>query len=217
MNKLLLPVAGLAVLVPVAHGQVTKTKEGYILRAKYVKGATLRFTSTNTISGQKGQPGAGNEFSMPFKLDVLDVQAGLATVKLTLGGVKMGETEIRPGQTATMKLTNRNVGAGQNSQNVGAQLPSGAIRVGETWQAATPVSSQAGTGKLNATYTFAGLKTVDKKPVAIINYKTTGYANGTGVMAILVADGLLYTNQIELKLNMGGGSPLVVKSLTKRS
>lgn len=216
MNKLLVPLAGLAILAPVAHGQVTKTKEGFLLRAKYQKGAIHKFNMQNSVGGPKGQTGVGTKFSMPITLQVLDVAKSVATVKLTMGGVKVGDTVIRPGQSATVKLTNRNTGADGGAQNIGAQLPKGAIRVGESWAAKAPVNSEMGRGTLDARYTFRGLKTVAGKAMALITYTLSGYASGEGKMAILVADGILYSNQVQLKLNMGGQTPLVVTSIMNR-
>jgi len=216
MNKLLLPVAGLAILAPVAHGQVTKTKEGFLLRAKYLKGVTHKFNMQNSVAGLKNEPAAGAKFSMPITLQVLDVVNGVASVKLTMGGVKMGETVIKPGQSATVKLTNRNMGADGGAQNIGAQLPKGAVRVGESWSAKAPVNSEMGRGTLDARYTFRGLKTTGGKATAYITYVLSGYASGEGKMSILVADGILYSNQVQLKLSMGGTAPLVVTSTMTR-
>ena len=54
-------------------------------------------------------------------------------------------------------------------------------------------------GKLNAKYKFAGLKTVDKKSVAVITYTITGSAAGSGTVLVLTSDGTLYRNSAKVK------------------
>jgi len=217
MKRILLPVAGLIVLASAANAQVITTKAGYLLRTKYVKGMTIKFVTKNSVSGPKGTPMAGSSFSMPMTMQILDVVDGFAKVKLILGKIMVNGTVIRQEQSAQMMLDNRNSGAESGAQNVATQYPKGAVKVGQSWTAVAPVKSEAGVGKMDARYTFAGLKTVNGKPVAVINYTLKGYASGTGKMIILASDGTLYSNQVQMRLMMGGPDPLVVTSSLTRA
>lgn len=216
MNKpiyALLLGAGLLATATSARAQVTKNLNGYLLRVKYTKGTSIQLVATNKIGGPKGSPGAGMTFQMPVTMDVVDVKNGISTVRIKVGAASMGNQQMTAARTAVVLLDNRNKAQQQALPALSTTLPLQAVRVGTSWVAKAPVALGAGEpGKMTATYTFAGLKTVRGRPVAVINFKVNGAAQGSGTEYLLVSDGTLFGSEFDLQLNMAEAKGLSVHS-----
>lgn len=220
MNKpthTLLCGATLLAATAIAPAQVTKSKNGYLLRVKYAKGASIRLVATNKIGGPKGTPGSGLSFQIPVTMDVLDVKNGISTVRIKVGAASMGNQQMTQARTAVVSLDNRNVAQQQGVPALSATLPLQAIRVGGSWVAKAPVTLGAGqSSNMTATYTLAGIKTVRGKPVAVINFAVKGAAQGVGTEYLLISDGTLFGSDFNLQLNMAEAKGLSVHSTLVR-
>jgi hypothetical protein len=186
---------GLALLTAgVAHGQVTKQGNGYLLRYKWTKGSTFKYTMTTTVN-MGGQKQATPGQSMSFTMRVLDVKNGNATIRVngTFGGNKMDEK---------MVLDNRGRVVGKASNSSMAQianiaLPQNAIPIGGTWKSDLSGNLPGGMGTMNANNTFKLVRVanVGGRNIAEIgvNGNLTGMAKMTvtGRYLMLVSDGSL--------------------------
>lgn len=201
-----------------AEAQVTRSGAGYLFRAKYTAGETIRLSSMNQVAGV---PGVGNGMRVPVQITmaVQSVANGVATIRLTLGAVKLNNTVANPGQSVLVRLDNRNrPQGGGGGTAVSTVYPVRAVKVGQTWKASAPVSGGMGMeGTLNATYRFMGVKTVSGRGVAVMNYAVSGAASGSGTLMVLTKDGTLFSNKMQLKLNMQGQPPVSIVSTLTRS
>ncbi|AIE87392.1 hypothetical protein [Fimbriimonas ginsengisoli] len=218
MKKGLLSILALGALAVSGQAQVTRVRGGYMLRVKYTKGQSIHLDSSNTAGGLgKEMAGGKLQFKMPITMNVLNVKDGYALVQIKLGQVKSGNRIVNPGQTAVVRLDDRNQPKdSETPTNLGATLPKKPVKVGQTWSGSVPVSTGMGGGKLNATYRFAGLKMVGGKSVAVLTYTLSGFATGTGRITLLASDGTLNSNEMKLSIKGLGANPITVTSLMTR-
>lgn len=194
MARRFLPVATvlLALLALPATGlsQVTKTKDGFLLRIKWEKGDSykLLFLTSTEMS-----PGNSFKFSIESSLNVLDVKDEIATVAMSLTNPLTNEP-----MEVTVKMNDRGIAddelaASMNSGNsqVILPFPEKALKVGDSWEVERIAAVQSKEMKVKTTYTFEGLKIVDKVPCSVISLKISGETLedknklsmfGTGVM-----------------------------------
>lgn len=195
-------------LAGLATAQVTKSGDAYTFRVKYTKGQKISYETTTTVEMAGMQP-----MKAPLTMTVTDVKNGIYTLKYTVGAVMGGKP-----QDVTIKMNSQGKivegsAAGQTMAGVGnAQLPTKAMKVGESWTQSTDAPVMGSKMKVNSTYTFKGIKTVGGKQVAEIAVKMnssggTGVGvTGTGTMTLMVADGTLHGSTMNIKTAMKAGS-----------
>lgn len=218
MHKRLSMILAAATLAALAPAQVTKSGAGYLLRVKYSPGQVIKLNSTNKIINATGQVHEDMVVGLPVVMRIISVDGPIAQARMTVGPAMMNGNAIVRGQTVVMRLNNRNQASGAKSAgaSVGATLPEKPVKVGQTWQAMAPIST--GTGmvqKVDATYTFVGVKTLNGQGVAVVTYEMKGAARGRGTMTILQKDGTLWTNDLTMQFRTGD-APLKVISKMKR-
>jgi len=208
--------AVLALLTPVlsasAFGQISKTAEGYVLKAKYFKGQVIRFVTDNGIDSSNAEMSA-TSLKMPVILEVLRVVKGVATVRVTLGDAFMGGTKVHAAESATFPLDNHNRGS-SGGTNVGLPLPLKPVKVGARWSAVMPVNTGGRMTAMKGAYQFAGMKVFNGHQVGVITYSVSGPASGTGTMMILASDGTMYRN--ETRLSVTGQATIRIRSTMTR-
>lgn len=166
---LLLAALGAGPLVP---GQVAAEGEGYRIRLKHVPGQKTRYSFATEVTISGGPEGMRTPPKAEAIIDqeVLSVEDGIATLKVkTTGGPK----EVPPERTIQVDDRGRIVGQKDSSlSGFPAGLPERPIKVGEEWSVeAAPPGMPVEMGKAKITCKFLGLTTVNKKPVAQIDYK----------------------------------------------
>ncbi len=200
-SRILLLSVGLAaaVAVPLAStAQVAKSGQGYLLRMKWTKGKTYAY-SINTAMGSQKQPGS-------YSVKVKDVKNGVATLDVTTNmSAAMGGKQT---QTLKMDSTGKVIDGADGAMQAPA-FPAKAVKVGETWKDSRKVNA-AFPVTVNNTYTFKGLKTVNKKQLAEIAISTKGASDGmslsgTGTMYLDLAEGMLHSskNTVNVSIKMG--------------
>jgi len=91
----------------VSYGQVTHVGNAYKLRANYAKGSVIKFMSVNGVEN-KGVSSPQATVKVPVTLSILNKINGVATVKLTMGAIKLGDQVMQPENTTTFTLDPRN-------------------------------------------------------------------------------------------------------------
>jgi hypothetical protein len=214
---------GVGVLVLAsADAQVTQSGNGYLLRTKYTKGQTLKYTTTSSVQmpPQGNQPAQPLRLEMPIVLRVTEVNAKESKIEATLGPATMGGSQVQPATKMDMALDNRNRASASGARTLVAELPDKPVRVGETWTTNAPIPDMVGggaSGTVNATYKFNGLKTINNRRVAEITYTLSGGAKGNGTIHVLASDGTLWSNTASIQLAQGGGPPLNIVMTMRRA
>ena len=212
----------LAAVCTAASAQISKQGSGYLLRMKFTKGDVARYTMTSA-SGGSGVPAMN--LKMPMSMKVLSVAKGVGQIEYSVGPMTNNGKAVVQAQKGTSKVDSRGkvTGSSAQLQQMGnITFPEKAIRVGETWKGTqTTQTGPGGSLTLNASYTFAGIKTVKGKPVAEIKVSVSG-ANqmmktaGTGVMQLLVADGSLFSTTMDQTMTFAQGQQsMSVKNKTQ--
>lgn len=205
-NVTLLATLFLAGISSFATAQVTKAGNGYLLRVKYSKGQSIQYSSTTSIAGMVAEAGKSTVYKvvMPIKMKIDTVVKGIASSTVTVGPATMSGSVIQQVRTLKMQLNTLNKAANSTTAPTFlAALPPKTVKVGAKWSASAPMETMPGqqSGRLNAVYTFEGVKTVDKKSVAMISYTISGSAAGKGMILVLASDGTLYRNSAKVKLS----------------
>ncbi len=215
----LLTVAGAAVMMSAsADAQVTKSGGGYLLRVKYVKGQTLNYKSSNTVTAAQGGGGQPMKIDMPMVMKIGAVANGFAKASVTTGPAMLGKNPMGKAQTVYVDLSPTNAAKSKGSPGIaGAQFPLKPVKIGETWSMAAPIADTTGMvgGDIRATYKFQGLKTVNGKSMAIITYILSGGVTGSGSLQLLASDGTLYSNLAKIVLNGGAGNMRVTSEMKR--
>ncbi|HSI72907.1 MAG TPA: hypothetical protein VK934_06995 [Fimbriimonas sp.] len=208
-------VAGL-VLAAVGSAQVTKQGSGYLLRVKYLKGQTLKYSTTNSVLGgmNGGQP---MKIQMPIVMKIKDVVKGIAKAQVTAGPVNMGGNPLMEAQTLEMDLSTTNqTKSAKGAGLTGAQLPIKPVKVGQTWSMLAPIPDTTGMSKnMKATYKFQGLKTIAGKSMAVLAYTLTGGVSGSGTLLLLASDGTIHSNTAKLKYSGPQGSMNITSEMKR--
>lgn len=209
-------------LTSVAPAQVAPSGEGYTIRVKYVAGQVTNYKVASKIDitgGPEGMPAPGPQSTdISVRQEVVEVKDGVSTLKVETTG---GPTET-PTQTFQVDEHGKVVGQpegtppGQNMSGFPTGLPDRALKVGETWSSETEMPGIPGGGKIKVDYTFQGLKTVEGKSVAQIDFKMSLAGemtmDGEGTVILDPADGQLLSttsrNTMTIKV------PGVDKSMT---
>jgi hypothetical protein len=221
MKKLLL-LTGLG-LVCIAPAQITKNGNSYLMRMKYKAGSTFSYSVVSTLGGLNNK--STNKpvtISLPMIWKVVSVTNGVATVDTTVGPVTMGgESMMQPTKNRIqVDAKGKVIGQAGAGQQVTPALPEKAVRIGQSWSASAPIElPMQGQSKVNATYTFKGLKTVNGKPMVELGVVTTGKAKGKGTMLLFMSDGSLYRSNIQMTLQMsanGTGGTYDVTAIISR-
>lgn len=203
----------LAVLAIPAIGlsQVTKTKDGYLLRMKWQKGDFFEYTGATVIN----MSGTAINIPMNHSKKVLDINNGIARV--TISGTN---PLTREPEQVTVDMNGRGIVdketaaslSGGNSP-IGFQLPEKALKAGDSWQIEGPVAMQGFEMLVKTVYTFAGLEIVDKVPCVKITVVMSGDGGtetkmsmeGEGVFYFKNINGQLFRSTIDATLKVGEG------------
>lgn len=205
MKTPLLLVTALA-FSPFATPQIAKQGAGYLLRNKYTAGQTQKMTMsmTSTAGGQTVL-----SMQTPIVMKTKSVTKGIATLEVTTGPAKMnGQSQGKVDkQTVKMDSRNRPVGGSSNFEGFGSfAFPEKPVKPGQKWTQKIDMASAVGNIKLDATYTFIGVKTVGGRAVAEI--RTTmkgtmmGPITGTAISYLRVADGSVDSSSVDMIMNI---------------
>lgn len=201
-------------LVATATPQLTKQGAAYLFRAKYTAGQTNRYTMTmsSTMNSQ-----AMLNMETPLVLKTVSVSKGIATVEVATGPAKMNGKSQGQVDKQTVKMDNRNrPQGGQNSfESFGSfAYPEKPIAIGGKWTQKMDMGTAMGGMKLDATYTFVGVKTIGGKQVAEIKSTMKGTMmgpiTGSATTYIVMADGSLHSSTVQMVMNInpGQGQPV---------
>lgn len=202
---------GLALMVASAPSQISKQGQGYLFRAKYVKGTKIKYAMKTTVSGA----GQNRQVSSPISMVVKKVVNGVATIDVATGPPTVDGKPQGKSQTRSVQIDNRNRPVGGESGFEGFTsfaFPVGAIKPGATWTGVMDQKSPMGQMKLNAKYKFLGVKTVGGKQVAEIQTDFTGTLpfkmTGTSKSLLLLSDGSLLSAvaKMNMSISLGKGS-----------
>ncbi len=185
--------AALALTAFSAQAQVTSSSKGYLLRMKYTKGATIKYTISSMIGmGTKPNP----PVISPMIIKVLSTTKDSATLKMTVGPITNNGHVVKPAQTAETKVDSMGrPSGGPSSMMMGGAYPEKPIKVGQTWTSNVPMA-QIG-GNATAKFIFRGIKTVNGRRLALIGIGLSSAAagvsvTGKGEMQALASDGTMY-------------------------
>lgn len=213
-NSLRLSIAALAALgvgsvsYRPAAAQITKTPAGYKMRIKFVKGQTLRYV----MSMRTSAPGQGSPrtMSMPMTMTVTGVNKGVGTIRYTTGPIK-GISAKPNVSTVQMDSMGKIISGSENTMGfTGASLPSGPVKIGQSWTRTTPVPLPTGKMNVMATYRLNGVMSVGGTQVADLSVKMSGSSsslslNATGKMQLSLADGQLSMANIAQRMRINQG------------
>lgn len=213
----------LLVLPAIAVSQVTKTKDGYLMRIKWKKGDVFEYSMSTKSSGLP------INFEMQYSLTVLDVKNKIAEVEMTMTSPMINEPT-----TLTVKMNDRGMAdeetaaaMSMGNNQIGLQFPEKALKVGDSWDAEQPLPQSEMEGmqmKMKTTYTFEGLEIVNKVPCAKFTVDTlvemsgamVMTVKGNGVIYIENKTGQLYQSSIETTTEIDlDGTPMKVLSTTE--
>ncbi|MCH7944761.1 MAG: hypothetical protein IIC73_01920 [Armatimonadetes bacterium] len=178
----------------ISPAQVRKTKDGYLLRMKWTKGASYSYdiTITTEIAGQ----------SLPMNstssMKVLDVSGGVASVEVTAPNPMTNEPVTQTLQADSLGFLGDDGAIGGMGW---PKLPKRAIRPGDSWTTETSVDVMGTALTTKTIYTFKGLERIDEVPCVVLTIKTTATTSmlnvtGAGTMYIETRTGQLYKNEL---------------------
>lgn len=205
---LLLALAGLTSIVT---PQIAKQGGGYLFRTKYKAGQTVRYTML--LSSTSGGQTVLN-METPLVMATKSVAKGVATIEVSTGPAKMnGQSQGKVDkQTVKMDTRNRPVGGQSNFEGFGSfAYPEKPVAIGAKWSQKVDMGTAMGQLKMDANYTFVGIKTLGGKQVAEIRTTMSGNMmgpiTGRGTSYIVLADGSLHasTVQLTMKISMSEG------------
>jgi len=202
IKRLSLCAAGISALCSVCFGQIVKTKTGYLLRSHYVKGMVINYDSATSVKGGGTSIPA---FHIGIKIEVIKVNRGIGTVRITQGAVKVGGSEVMHPSTLEVSLDSRNVGNTKGSNAIGPPLPPLAVRPGSTWEAVIPVTLLGNTKAMKMRYQFSGMTHVKNQSMGLILFTVGGAVEGEGKMFIRASDGTVESSEMTLNLGKGLG------------
>ena len=186
-----------------SSAQVRKTKDGYLLRMKWTKGAHYRYdiTITTEFAGQ----------SLPrssvASVKVLNVSDGVASVELSMPNPLTNEpvTQTLPADSLGFLGDD-----GATGGVGGPKLPKRAVWPGDSWTAKTSADVMGMAVTTTTVYTFKGLERIGDVPCVVLTIETSASTSrlnvtGGGTMYIETRTGQLYkhdmNNVIEIDNN----------------
>jgi hypothetical protein len=205
----LLLIAALAIATTAA-AQVTKTKDGFLLRTKWKKGDAYSFAMVTTaeFNGQK----------MPMNGEVAmkatAVTNGIADILVT------GNMPPRGPFSATTQADDRGlVSTDERVAELGTRLPEKPVKIGGSWTDTRDLTEAGVEMDVKTTYTLKGLEIVDDVPCVVIavSIKTSGTANatGTGTTYIETRNGQLFKSEMKMNIVVEGqGAKYDIRSTT---
>lgn len=205
---------GAIILFAAAPAQVTKHGNGYLFRMKYSPGkkVTFKVVSSGSVQGQSFKS------DMSISQTVKKVNKGIATISASLSDVKItfGSRTMTQPIPANLKHVTLDMDAqghvkgnsAATQQQTSIAYPDKPIAIGSSWNSVTTVPRPGGqTMKVNATYKFLGLATVDGQKAAKIQMtlKGTGQTamNGSGISYIALSDGWMLKSSTNMTVSMG--------------
>lgn len=200
---------GLLAAPAVAPAQVTRQGDGYLLRVKFTKGQTIRYTIANSISTSAQGNSTPQAMSIPLSIRVMSVAGNVATLEASVG--PMGG-QSQP-QRQTMRMDTRGKVVGGPAEGIqsltGVAMPQGPVRIGQSWKDTVQVPSPLGPISSTTTYTFRGIKSVGGRSVAELDITMTGKGSslgltGSGKVQILVSDGTLQGLNMTQRATLSG-------------
>lgn len=202
MKKLAL--MSFVVLASLSSAQITRQGSGYLFRMKFVTGQVMKYSVVSTMGGINAG-GKPMEISLPMVWKVASVAGGIATVDTTVGPVTVGKQTMMQPTKNRVQISSQgkvvgNTGVGQQ---VAPSLPTGPVKIGQSWSSSSAISTGMGPAQdVKATYTFKGLRSIGGKQVAELSVLTTGQASGKGAMFLLVSDGSLFQSRLAMDLKV---------------
>ncbi len=207
--------AGLALLAhPSSHAQVTPSGGAYLLRMKFVKGATSLYNlETITSDPRTGKP---QRTTVPMSMTVTAAKGATGTMKVKVGPIP-GSNRVQE-SVITLDARGKMVKGEAGMTGVSSvALPEKPIKLGSTWQNQVQVNTPLGALTTNTVYKLHGFKVVNNRKVAVINVTTKAAKqgitiDGKGAMSLVMADGSLngmflsQTITIEPKMSSPGAT-----------
>lgn len=186
-----------------AIAQISPVGKGYLLRAKYVKGAVRHYTMTIITSA------ATIKVVYPFSLKVVSVKKGVGKLRFVAGPMKVGKQPLGQSQVIEASLNGRGVvvnGEGAVQQFGQMSFPEKPVRVGGVWK--TTVDTMAGQMPMHVDGVFklVGFKTLAKKHVAMISTTVKNSksfpTSGHGTISLDVSDASLLRSEMNLVISI---------------
>lgn len=178
-----------------AHGQITKQGNGYLMRMKFTPGAVLKYILD--ISATSPQSPKPMNMTMTMTQKIKSVKNGVATVEVS-------STPVNGQKVPTQTVTVDNRGKTSGGAGSSVSLPEGPIPIGGTWKGSLPGMQQGMAG--SALYKLLSVKNIGGKEQAEIGLSiqvSQGQGmkvTGSGKMFLYTADGSL--NNMSMTMNM---------------
>ena len=213
---LVLTVLGAAPRVP---AQVAADGDGYRIKLKYVAGQKMRYSATTDVvvsGGPAEMPPPPPKMEMTVEQEVIKVEDGIATVKVTMTGAPEGTP---PEQTFQIDEHGKTTG-GESSPMAGfsSGFPDRALKNGEEWSAESDVPGAENGEKAKTDYKFVGLVQVEGKTLAQIDFKSVVagevQAESGGTVYLDPADGQTVSMKTVTKMTMnipGLDTPMTIE------
>ena len=195
-SKTIVSISLITALANISFGQIVKTNKGYLFHVKYTAGQTIQFDSSNSLDN-KNKLAAGETVNLPVSISVLSVDKGYATTRISMGAGTIGKNPkpIMSPMSVMVQVDDHNNSKSKDGNSVVTPLPTHPVQIGATWNAVRPVKLAGTLQRLDAVYQFAGPKQINGHEVAVINFRLSGAASGSGTMMLLTKDGSLYRNE----------------------
>jgi len=185
-----------------SYGQVSKQGSAYSFKMKFTKGQKLNYKVKAETSGPMT-----SVVGMSMNMLVKDVQKGVATVEVSMGGMTMNGKSMGQGgaqgmkQLVKMDASGKAVGGGMTGMS--GNLPTKPVKIGESWKSnSVPMAGPGMSGNMSAIYKFTGFKAVAGKNCAEIAVSMTGVTSGSGKIYVDAADGSMVVTNLKTVTKM---------------
>jgi hypothetical protein len=215
-------ICGLALLAAAtAPAQVTKSGSGFLLRMKFIKGQTLIYDLTGTVT----QRGRTLNFQVPMVVSVKDVAGGVGTLEQKVGPFKADGRPMGPVRTEVLKRDARGTvlnGSGSSAPGLHVMtFPAAPLKAGGTWSAKTKgVVGTAGQMEMDNTYKIVGLESVSGRQCLRIGVTVKGTGNaalaGGGDVWIAVSDGSMVKSTSKMNVTIGKETAPMSVTITRK-
>lgn len=194
----------------VAHSQIQKSGDAYLLRMMWKKGDVYKYNLALKMQAANNQP---MNLKSNFTLKVISIDKGVAEAQVD-------STDPQTGKPVTRKMKWDSMGQVGEAGGVGSiggqRMPEKAIKFGESWSISRTVTRGGVSTDVKTTYTLKSIKLFSGIQCAMIDVKaiTSKGMNSetTGTMYLEMKTGQI--QQLDLLTTTTTGTGLNVQAIT---
>ncbi len=209
--RLITVVVLIASLTQGALGQVTPGPKGYRMRMKYTKNRSVSYGLSIGIKISQDPKTKPLVVLGPMKLKVTGGTPNIADMEYSAGPFSSGGKQLVAKESAVFRQDEygKPVGSGAGAGAASISLPTGPVKLGDSWKGDAFVNGglMTGASKVKATYKLIRMEKLGGVPVARISVKFAGgdkaKISGGGTSWISIADGWLFRADTKFTITAG--------------